>query len=68
MGQCPKCLSHEIAGPVYCSDGYGNESLRYDCQRCGYKKHKRTADSYDKGALPYSQTVVNAQRALAGKK
>jgi hypothetical protein len=45
MHICPKCQSTRIVGPTYIKSGYGQESLRYDCARCGYRHEEPTADA-----------------------
>lgn len=44
MTNCPKCSGTRILGPTYMKLGYGQEVLRYTCQRCGYYQDEPTHD------------------------
>jgi hypothetical protein len=66
MDQCPKCNGCDISGPQYVKSAYGNESLRYRCNRCGYERDKACADAepVKGGQRAYSHQEALAMQAL----
>lgn len=50
MDFCPKCNCSQIHGPVYVKNAFGQERLRYTCNRCGYSQTTPTKDANKKGS------------------